>query len=348
MNKLMERDNLGDLKDEKGRYYYFDNLKFVLIFFVVLGHFLDPITKTSNYARCIWLFISFFHMPLFIYLSGYFAKNSIKKRNINRPIIFFFLYIILCFCIYITGKFIYNKKAALSLFTVKGIPWYLLAMSIWYLFSMKTDRCNKKILMIFTIIIALIIGYDKNFGDFFALSRIIVFYPFFLLGTITEEDKIMKYINNNKIKIVSVILLIIICICFCFFINKIYFIRPLTTARNSYFSLNNEYLGEHTEKYGILFRAMWYIISSILSGLIMVLIPKRKNIFSKFGQRTLAVYFLHAIVLEIWSYQNIKLHVYQYIIISVIVTIILSLKVFSIPFEKMMKLKLVDKNVKID
>ena len=65
---------------EKERDYYFDNLKAVLIFLVVLGHFLLPIYDDA-FLVVLKRLIYVFHMPLFVFVSGYFSKNIYKNGN---------------------------------------------------------------------------------------------------------------------------------------------------------------------------------------------------------------------------------------------------------------------------
>ena len=332
-NILKKIYNGKQFKDEKGRIYYFDNLKFILIILVVLGHFLAIPTRTSDYAKMVWLFIYFFHMPLFVFISGYFSKNAVKNKNVSKVIIFITLYVVLSFAQFLIKK-IYVGASSLKIFSSSSIQWYLFSMAIWYLFSMMTEKINKKYMLLSTLIIALIVGYDKTVGDFLILSRTIVYYPFFILGNMLNEEQIMQYVKNRKLKIASILVLMIIAIVFILFIDKIYFIRPITTARNSYFSLSND-----IEMYGILYRAIWYIISCIMSFSFCMLIPRGKTFFSKLGTRTLTVYFLHAIVWWIWVRFDIKLRVIEYIVFSIILTFVLSSKFLSIAFEKMMKVK---------
>ena len=63
----------------KERDYFFDNLKAVLIFLVVLGHFLLPI-HGDNPLVVVKRLIYIFHMPLFVFVSGYFAKKILQLR----------------------------------------------------------------------------------------------------------------------------------------------------------------------------------------------------------------------------------------------------------------------------
>ena len=66
----------------KERDYFFDNLKAVLIFLVVLGHFLLPI-HGDNPLVVVKRLIYIFHMPLFVFVSGYFAKKIYKNGQYN-------------------------------------------------------------------------------------------------------------------------------------------------------------------------------------------------------------------------------------------------------------------------
>ena len=72
--------------DIKKRNFYFDNVRFALIFLVVLGHFLGPLTNKGAFVATISMFIYFFHMPLFIFLVGLFTKN-IERDDYQEKII---------------------------------------------------------------------------------------------------------------------------------------------------------------------------------------------------------------------------------------------------------------------
>src|SRR5699024_11233596 len=61
------------------------NLKGILIFLVVFGHFLE-IYKKECYE--LFVFIYAFHMPVFIFISGYFAKRMNKSKIINLILLY--------------------------------------------------------------------------------------------------------------------------------------------------------------------------------------------------------------------------------------------------------------------
>ena len=62
---------------------YWDNIKAILIFLVVLGHFLLAMQKKSVLVEAVYWWIYSFHMPAFVFASGYFAKSFVKKNGCN-------------------------------------------------------------------------------------------------------------------------------------------------------------------------------------------------------------------------------------------------------------------------
>src|SRR5699024_10109746 len=73
-------DNVGGSKDLR-----MSNLKGILIFLVVFGHFIE-IYKKEYYE--LFVFIYAFHMPVFIFISGYFAKRMRKSKIINLILLY--------------------------------------------------------------------------------------------------------------------------------------------------------------------------------------------------------------------------------------------------------------------
>ena len=173
----------------KERDYFFDNLKAVLIFLVVLGHFLLPIHGESVLV-VVKRLIYVFHMPLFVFVSGYFAKKIYKNGQYNFKKILYLIkaYIIFVIAIQIVYALCgFRDFSEINFFSQSGAPWYLFAMIVWYL-TIPVIRKYKEIpVLIVTVALALIAGYFKNIGDFLCMSRILVFGPFFYLGFLMVE-----------------------------------------------------------------------------------------------------------------------------------------------------------------
>ena len=71
---------------QQNRDPWIDNIRAVLVFLVVVGHFL--ITMTGHSAEMLWLrkFIYLFHMPAFLMLSGMLLKRKINQRRYSDGI----------------------------------------------------------------------------------------------------------------------------------------------------------------------------------------------------------------------------------------------------------------------
>ena len=85
------------MKKQSGfRIFLFDNLKFLLMAFVVVGHFANAFIVSSDYYQSIFLFIYAFHMPLFLFLAGLFHKNKdIFPKVLSYLVLGFMLKIVL-------------------------------------------------------------------------------------------------------------------------------------------------------------------------------------------------------------------------------------------------------------
>ena len=86
---------MNDIKSgEKKRLYLYDNLKFLLIVLVVLGHLIDDSTvklfgdgggetgvPQAKVFSGAFVFLYAFHMPLFLFISGLFNRGHDDGRK---------------------------------------------------------------------------------------------------------------------------------------------------------------------------------------------------------------------------------------------------------------------------
>ena len=188
----------------KERDYFFDNLKAVLIFLVVLGHFLLPI-HGDNPLVVVKRLIYIFHMPLFVFVSGYFAKKIYKNGQYNFKKI---LYLIKAYVLFVIAIQIvyaicgFEDFVEINFFSQSGAPWYLFAMIVWYLTIPLIRRCRPLPVISVNIGLALVAGYFKNVGDFLCLSRILVFGPFFYIGYYMEQPVLEKALRPSYRRLV--------------------------------------------------------------------------------------------------------------------------------------------------
>ncbi len=65
------------------RLYYYDNLRLLLIFLVLFGHFCEISANYTAYGSLLKFIIYIFHMPLFVFISGLFYSGN-KEKVIRR------------------------------------------------------------------------------------------------------------------------------------------------------------------------------------------------------------------------------------------------------------------------
>lgn len=261
-----------------------DNVKFTMIILMVIGHFADPFVAKSDVCKSIFLFVYAFHMPVFIFISGLFYNEKDCKRKFLYYAICGFAYKI-CYSIV---NFIIYRSTVFSFFSDEGIPWFMFAIAAYQVLMILIKNINKRFLFVFSIFVACFIGYDKTIGDFLYISRIVVFFPFFLLGTAFNHIKIINFIKRfYKYLLPISIIVILIWFYLCFFrLKDFYFLRPLFTGRNPF--------SEYTVGLGPLVRLLCYLITFLTGFSIFVIVPEcRIPILTYLGSRTLNVYFWH-------------------------------------------------------
>lgn len=324
------------------RVVQWDNLKFFLIFLVVLGHICEIILYNSNgnleNIKKLRFFIYSFHMPLFLFVSGMFSKKNINNKRYYNIFYYLVIYIFMKIIFFIFNIFI-DKTYSISIFEESGAPWYIFTLFIFSIITIFFKDLDKKYVFIFSIIIGCMVGYDKEISDFLCLSRIFVFYPFFYLGYILDGNKVIKFFEKKKIRIIYIIILLFSMFIVCHYINQIYWLSPLLAGRNPYYDL-----GKY-EIYGGILRLGLYLISFILSISIMgiIFIFRKNTFFTKCGSRTLQIYVFHWLIIKILFFKGFNIQIWMkeilpnhynflIILIALIITMLLSFKFIEKPF----------------
>ncbi|MCI5997101.1 MAG: acyltransferase family protein [Peptoniphilaceae bacterium] len=320
----------------KNRVALWDNIKFFLITLVVIGHLADEFTGQSDFYKSIFLFIYSFHMPLFIFISGLFHS----EKNIVQKCIFYvsigFLYKILSVVI---DRLQGNVNVSFSLLSDGGISWFMFVLAIYTIIFYILKNQNKKYILVFSIMLACFVGYDKSINDFLYLSRTIIFFPFYLLGTMIKSKEIIEFKEKNKYLLFAGVFIILLWLVLCFVnLNEVYKLRYLFTGRNPFYP--------EIIKYGPVIRLFCYFISTLLCFSFIVCIPSKEIRFiSKMGKNSINVYFWHwKLYLLLYSYLNISNLFFVgrfgkiiFLLIGILISVILSQDIFSFPMKQVKK-----------
>ncbi len=333
----------GEYTDEKGRDYFFDNAKFLLIMMVVIGHFLEPLQSTIFSALYIGRVFNVLHMPCMIIISGYFSKKYINNGiiNVNRPFTYTILFLVAQAAFTAYTIILGGVKSPTVLLPKTGL-WYLQCLIIWCLVLPLIDRIKPKYALIGSIVFGLLIGYDTNAGHLISISRSITYLPYFLIGYYTNKETVQKLFTNKAKIIASVTLIIGLAACY---FTLPYGFGTLFTGRINYWNLG--FLQSIPIPLWWTARLFAYICSLLLCFSFLVFVPRCWNIFTRFGSRTLQVYILHLYITYAfskynswWEPFNSNAGAFILIGISIVITIILSLKLFSYPFIWLQSIKI--------
>ena len=265
------------------RVAYWDNLKFLLITLVVIGHFIDPLT--GNYpARCVFMFIYTFHVPLLVFASGvFYSERNLRARILFYLSIGFAMKILNALC----DRFVQGKTIGFSLLSDQAAPWYLFALAAFMLLRYLLRDKNKWFLLAAGIILACFAGYDKSIGDHLYLSRIIVFFPFYLAGSMADRELAPARIKKHWGFYIGAICVLALLFYFCCYrLMDVYKYRHLLTGRNPF--------SENVVSYGFFARLGCYALTAVTGLSAMILTPMRRlPMISDWGRNTLNVFFWH-------------------------------------------------------
>lgn len=145
-----------------GRISLWDNIKFFLIYLVVLGHLANFYLEESWDVKRIFIIIYFFHMPAFIFISGLFSKKTIDQKNYKKVFEYFVLYVFIKIYLFLVKIVCGYGVAEISLLSERGVPWYAFVLAIYVLITICLKNINKKYLFIFSVVISCFAGYDPN------------------------------------------------------------------------------------------------------------------------------------------------------------------------------------------
>lgn len=322
------------------RNIWLDNVKGFLIICVVAGHFLESgIDYHSNMCKSLFLFIYSFHMPLFVFASGLMCEHAIqtKERFCKKLANFAGLYVLLKLLIFPFQR-LNNPDLTFSFVKTDGVPWYLFAMCVFYTCAYLLRNMDKRKVLAISFFIALMAGYDNGIGDVFAFSRCLVFFPWFVLGWMSDVNKLEFQLHRRSMRILAPIIVLTFFILCRVNIDSFYIFRRFFTGRSSY-----EALLDDAGEIGILFRLSAYMITFIIGVCILSIIPRHKIFhLDALGKESMSIYFFHRPVLFYLEYVEAYPFLYQHfhgwanilwLIIAIILVIILAQPLFEKPFK---------------
>ncbi|OAH53609.1 MULTISPECIES: acyltransferase family protein [Bacillaceae] len=281
----------------KKRDYYFDNVRFVLIFFVVFGHLLRPYIYESPLIYALYMSIYLFHMPAFIFVSGYFAKGIMRPGYIKKVTRKLLIPLLIFHVIYSAFYFWieHEETLSISLLIPEWSLWFLLSLFFWNILLRITVKWVKPALAIVLAIgLGLLIGMVPESLHVLSIGRTFVFFPFFLIGYYTKREWFAPLFATPA----RIVLLLIAAILFLFFYKNTSIQIEWLFGSGSYDDLGANSLS------GVAWRSLVYVLNVIMIAFILSIVTHKSFFFTTWGQNTLYVYLLHGFFIQTSRHLN--------------------------------------------
>ena len=315
------------------RDYLYDNIKGLLIILVVLCHLLGcAMMKSDTAIRAFVLFVYYFHMPLFIFISGYFSKNVDKCRD-NAFRSLFMVYIV-AQIFWIIFKYLTNGSTHyIENFLDPGYAiWYIVALFFWRVFL--KDLTKLKGALIIAFLISPMIMFLPEEQMILAINKTVGFLFFFLLGYYCNKDHIAKIR-----RIPWYVALLLLCLIFgATYLLLAKGILPYggTKAIFMYTATMPDLAADFGSAwFGLLAYYGAMIVALICSALAIAAVPGRKTVLAYVGGDTLPLYLSHTyfiILLDMFFAAKTMSHGAEYAIVVGLSTALIIL--FSLPIYR--------------
>lgn len=369
-----------DTCDEKGRVYFYDNLRFILICFVVLRHFFfrigaesrsNPELSSFDEIASLFMVVLSFLMPLFIFITGYYSKSVFSKTGsfrVSRIINFFVLFVVMDTIILLTTAIVkghfqnYNDFGdyLYRMLDMDSAQWYLFACGIWFLLIPIFKRVPAKIMIPLSFVIGIFGGFIKIEDGFLSIVKLYTFLPFFVIGYYITDKQIKPMLNlKMKFRLLAVLFFVLFFVLTVIYRDSfIHYVKPILEGKNSYYTMYSPKLSHIPPLYMEPFiRVLWYIGLLVSSFFFLLLIPRVKLFFTLFGSRTLSVYIWHSVLVRVLTLTPFYYYLISppreigevlLIIICFVSCLFLSLNFMGAPFNLITKivLKIPDINLK--
>lgn len=289
---------------KKKRNVYFDNLKVLLIILVVFGHVIEQLRFSNGVLLGIYNFIYLFHMPLFIFCSGAFAKSA-PVRAVKKYLL-----------PYITMQFLFGL---FDVYICQGegfhfldsyyVLWYLLALVVWsisislFATKQKPHRFFKQTgILLISVGIGLLAGYVDCIGKTFSLSRILVFFPFFILGYYCNKEdygkNVINFIRNSQQENVHKKHINLLRLVALLTLGGAFVVVVLLGNSINTWALYG-YTSYAFQGYTVGVRLIQYLAAVILGICVCLLVPEKKAIFPSLAENMMGLYLLHVPVIKL-------------------------------------------------
>jgi fucose 4-O-acetylase-like acetyltransferase len=263
---------------------YFDNVKFLAVVLVVVGHAWGPL-RGMRLRDAAHLFVYTFHMPLFIVIAGHFSRRFALKRGKVRGLVVSvavpYLLFEAAYPIYVDmlggAPFVWSPLSPYYL------TWFLLALFVWRLSTPLWQQLRWPLAV--AVLISLISGAMRLPDP--VVTRTLGFLPFFVIGVLLTEGH-FRLLRTRPARVAAVL------VAFAAAVAAVA-AAPHVDPEWIGYRYPDEQLGvSPLAAFGV--RAVVLICGLVMTAAFLALVPARRTWFTELGSASMYVYLLHGFV----------------------------------------------------
>lgn len=284
----------------KERDAWLDNAKGILMIMVVTGHLIAGLTDNAEWLWDLYYIINASHMLLFTFITGYLQKRRVENKEygklINRLFIpylslQFIYYLVRCIESIVSGV-VEDGQSLNQLVWLRPIYllWFLCTIFLCSIAASLLPYKNHPVLCLGGAFLVSWLCILLPEIAYLRLTKTLAYFPIYLLGCMFDKEKMMLLRNKVCIRNVSYFIVLLWWSAIVYF--QPYIFKNVFAMATAYWQYPEEYQGI----YALVARPVFQFLGMIFSFAFLAVIPRRKGIFTKLGQRSMYVFALHGIV----------------------------------------------------
>ncbi|MBW9209333.1 acyltransferase family protein [Mumia sp. zg.B21] len=265
-----------------------DNARYWVMLLVVAGHALQYLLDVPA-ARGTYAWIYAFHMPAFVLVSGYVSRRYEGSPKQTRALVTTLVvpYIVLNVGLDGFRAVLDGKPLDINLLDPAWSTWFLIALVAWRLSTPLWQVVRAPVLV--AIAVSLVAGLWQV-SNVVSIHRILGLLPFYVAGMYLRPAH-FAFLRRPLVRVVSALALAGT-FAWCQLRHEGWYVSWLYW-RDAYAEspLEADALGGLTTRAGLL------VVGFALTAAVLSVIPRRVDVTTGLGRRTMNAYFLHGFVI---------------------------------------------------
>lgn len=267
-----------------GRDAHLDNLKFVLIVLVVVGHAVSTV-RDRPAADLLYTGIYLFHMPAFVFVAGLLTPRSFRSdrgpkllRSIVVPyVVFQALYLLF-------ERAFAPDPGRLTLLSPFWLMWFLLALGVWRLATPLLLSLRAP--LVWAVGASLLVPLLDEVGRTLSLNRVLGMLPFFVAGLVAPRDLLSRMRAQRWAVPVGVAGLIVVALATVIAVR-------IDVANDTLFYTARYGDGAAAVLRGMVLRTIVLAVGAGATIAVALVLPRSRRWFTAWGVGSIGGYLLH-------------------------------------------------------